>query len=249
MTETEWFTTPLRAGDEYVESMLKFLGPRLSRRKQVLLVCGNFRLDYEEVRSECERDLCVQAELHRHVHALHLQVVEVAERVVDGIAATTELDNLQAAIESELAQDPYPHDLFHNTLPDRGGRALNLVRLARGEYGSLLEILSGDMPYVRPFPYGNPHREACLVRDVVGNPYHEIILVDPIWLAWNGGAVRKIVQAIYDERRFTDLPILADALIESGCTEDGILRHCRDSGPHVRGCWVVDLLLGKKGIQ
>jgi hypothetical protein len=68
--------------------------------------------------------------------------------------------------------------------------------------------------------------------------------IDPAWLAWNGGAVRKMAQSIRDERRFADLPILADALEEAGCDDRGILAHCRSGGEHARRCWVVDLLLG-----
>jgi hypothetical protein len=41
------------------------------------------------------------------------------------------------------------------------------------------------------------------------------------------------------------MPILADALEEAGCTNSDILDHCRQSGEHVRGCWVIDALLGK----
>jgi hypothetical protein len=55
-----------------------------------------------------------------------------------------------------------------------------------------------------------------------------------------------MAQAIYNDRRFSDLPILADALEEAGCTDPDILTHCRGPGPHVRGCWVIDLLLGKE---
>ena len=52
-------------------------------------------------------------------------------------------------------------------------------------------------------------------------------------------------QAIYDDRTFDRLPILADALEDAGCSAADILAHCRSGGEHVRGCWVVDLLLGK----
>jgi hypothetical protein len=83
--------------------------------------------------------------------------------------------------------------------------------------------------------------QADLLRDVLGNPFHPTEC-NPAWLAWNDGTVPKLAQAIYDERRFGDLPILADALEEAGCTDAAILDHCRGPGPHVRGCWVVDLL-------
>jgi hypothetical protein len=55
-----------------------------------------------------------------------------------------------------------------------------------------------------------------------------------------------LAQAIYEERAFDRLPILADALEESGCYNADLLAHCRSDGPHVRGCWAVDLVLGKE---
>ena len=60
--------------------------------------------------------------------------------------------------------------------------------------------------------------------------------------------VRKsgIAESIYDHRAFERLPALADALAEAGCSNPDILSHCRGPGPHVRGCWVVDLVLGKE---
>ena len=70
--------------------------------------------------------------------------------------------------------------------------------------------------------------------------------LNPDWLAWNDGTVPRITQAIYDERAFDRMPVLADALEDAGCTDRAILDHCRQPGPHVRGCWVVDLLLGKE---
>ena len=69
--------------------------------------------------------------------------------------------------------------------------------------------------------------------------------LDPAWLAWNDGTVRRLAAAIYEERAFARLPVLGDALEEAGCRDEGVLTHCREPGPHVRGCWLVDLLLGK----
>ena len=82
-----------------------------------------------------------------------------------------------------------------------------------------------------------------LLRDLC-NPFHAG-LVDAALLSWNGGTVPRLAGAIYEERRFGDLPILADALEEAGCTDHDLLRHCRSGGEHVRGCWAVDLLLGR----
>jgi hypothetical protein len=82
------------------------------------------------------------------------------------------------------------------------------------------------------------------LRCIFGNPFRPSS-IDPTVLTWNGGTVPRMAQSIYDGRTFDQLPILADALEEAGCDNADILAHCRSEGPHVRGCWVVDLLLGK----
>jgi hypothetical protein len=83
-----------------------------------------------------------------------------------------------------------------------------------------------------------------IVRDIFGNPFHQVA-VDPSWPAWGNGTVVKLAHGIYDERAFDRLSVLADALEDAGCTNADILAHCRQPGEHVRGCWVVDLVLGK----
>ncbi len=67
--------------------------------------------------------------------------------------------------------------------------------------------------------------------------------IDRSWLAWNDGGVRKMAQTIHDDRRFSDLPLLADALDDAGCCDVEILEHCREQAAHVSNCWVVQLLL------
>ena len=86
--------------------------------------------------------------------------------------------------------------------------------------------------------------QCCLLRDIFGNPFRPAS-ISLSWLAWNDGAIFKMAQAIYDARAFDRLSLLADALEDAGCTDADILSHCRTPGEHVRGCWVVDLLLGK----
>jgi hypothetical protein len=89
--------------------------------------------------------------------------------------------------------------------------------------------------------------QSQLVRDLFGNPYRPAkVDACPKWLTWREGTVRRVAQAIYDDRTFDQLPILADALEDGGCDNADILNHCRQPGPHVRGCWVIDLLLGKE---
>src|SRR5262249_55061356 len=81
--------------------------------------------------------------------------------------------------------------------------------------------------------------------DLIGNPLRPVVAAPP-WIGGEAGALRKLPRAIYDDRAFDRLPILADALEDAGCTDRDMLDHCRGPGPHVRGCWVIDLILGKQ---
>jgi hypothetical protein len=86
-------------------------------------------------------------------------------------------------------------------------------------------------------------RTLCdLVREICGNPFRDVS-VQPAWLS---PQVRSLSAAIYNEHSFEAMPILGDALEEAGCTDGGLLEHCRAGGPHYRGCWLLDLLLGKR---
>jgi hypothetical protein len=78
-------------------------------------------------------------------------------------------------------------------------------------------------------------------RCIFGNPFRPATL-DP---SWRTETVVALARGIYDDRAFDRLPILADALQDAGCDNDDVLNHCRDAYPHARGCWVVDLVLGK----
>jgi hypothetical protein len=83
-----------------------------------------------------------------------------------------------------------------------------------------------------------------VLRCIVGNPFRPV-RVRRSWLTWNDGAVTKLARAIYDGGRFEEMGVLADALEEAGCADPGLLGHCRVPGPHHRGCWPLDLLLGR----
>ncbi len=81
----------------------------------------------------------------------------------------------------------------------------------------------------------------AFLRDIVGNPFRTASL-DPRWITPD---VKALAQSIFDEARFADLPQLAALLEEAGCTDADILAHGRGRGPHVRGCWVIDLILAQ----
>jgi hypothetical protein len=84
-----------------------------------------------------------------------------------------------------------------------------------------------------------------LLRDIFGPLPFRPVRIDPAWLCWNDGTVRRLTEVAYVERQLPSgyldtalLAILADALEEAGCTDADLLRHLRSAGPHVRGCWL-----------
>jgi hypothetical protein len=81
-----------------------------------------------------------------------------------------------------------------------------------------------------------------LLRDLFGNPFRKVKFDK----RWRTDTAVALAQHMYESRDFGVMPILADALQEAGCDSEDILVHCRGPGPHVRGCWVVDLVLGKE---
>jgi hypothetical protein len=83
--------------------------------------------------------------------------------------------------------------------------------------------------------------QSKLLREIFGNPFRPATLAPPPLSA----PVVALAQAIYADRAFARMPELGDALAAAGCTDAAVLAHCRGPGVHVRGCWVVDLILGK----
>jgi hypothetical protein len=91
------------------------------------------------------------------------------------------------------------------------------------------------------------------LRDIFRNPFRRTADWQPVWLTRNGSAVLQLARSLYGKRRLpegtldpTRLSLLADALEDAGCTDAELLGHLRSPGPHVRGCWAVDLVLGKE---
>jgi hypothetical protein len=83
---------------------------------------------------------------------------------------------------------------------------------------------------------------ADLFREIFGNPFRPVVFAPE----WHTDTVVALARTMYESRDFSAMPILADALQDAGCDNEDILNHCRSPGPHARGCWVVDLVLGKE---
>jgi hypothetical protein len=158
----------------------------------------------------------------------------VAERYADGVASPEEV--------TETRQSLLP-------MPPRVGRYLRRRAIWDAVWGTLTEQV--DALHVARAAAWALHGDgelgnlAVWLRHIVGNPFHPV-KSDPSWLTWNGGTVPKLARGIYEGRRFRDMPVLADALEEAGCSDRDMLLHCRRKVDHVRGCWLVDLLLGKQ---
>ncbi|VTR93434.1 Uncharacterized protein (Fragment) OS=uncultured bacterium PE=4 SV=1 [Gemmata massiliana] len=83
--------------------------------------------------------------------------------------------------------------------------------------------------------------QVALLRDIFGNPFHPT----PFSPEWRTATAVALASQMYESRDFGAMPILADALQDAGCDNTDVLNHCREPGVHVRGCWVVDLVLDK----
>jgi hypothetical protein len=79
------------------------------------------------------------------------------------------------------------------------------------------------------------------VKDLAGNPFRKV----EFDLCWRTADVLGLAHSIYATSEFKLMPFLADALMDAGCDRDDLLNHCREESPHVRGCWLVDLILEK----
>jgi hypothetical protein len=177
------------------------------------------------------------------------RAVEIAESFADGQASETELTaaHSEACVAAaEMGAAVVRHPVSKRKMPRKLSVAAQAAAHASAAqvtvHGSLAAAEASLVHHAEVSgEYGN---QANLVRDIFGNPSHPVA-VEPAWLAWNDATVPAIARHIYDNRAFHVLPILADALEDAGCTNADLLDHCRSPGPHVRGCWAVDLLLGK----
>ncbi len=224
MTEAKWLSWPEAIDPAEAHAlMLRTARETGDPRKLRLLACASARRVWLLLPKACKK------------------AVEVAERFADGLAVTKELHvaarkALSRAQTSRVARPAVGHGataVYHAATPDARGGALGAAFAAQRAL-----LLTGSDPAAEA-------RAHCrLIHDVFGNPFRPARL-DDAWLGWHDRCVVRIARAVYDERRFGDLPILHDALLDAGCDDDDVLAHCREPGEHVRGCWVLDLLLGK----
>jgi hypothetical protein len=221
MTEAEWLTCTFPARQLY---HLQLARAQVGRKCR-LLACAALRLRWERRTAPSIR-----------------AAVETAERFADGTASADELARARAGAEVPASQmsrsfwwgdEGTSQDVWYSVAVHPTGCPLHELVAHYTWVNSTLRSL---------FAMRSQRLEAALLRDIFGNPFRRVILY-PLWLTSD---VVALARGIYDDRAFDRMPILADALQDAGCDNDDILSHCRGPGPHVRGCWVVDMLLGKE---
>jgi hypothetical protein len=174
---------------------------------------------------------CCRLERARFADA-QWQAIEVAERYADGQARKEEL---QQAFTSLSRQRPPFSSFAYAASPRFAVHSAQLVAVT-----SFYQLRDPDA-HSRI-----GRRQADLLRDLFGNPFRPLPAIDPTWRTWNGALVMRLARSIYDEHGFDRLPVLGDALEEAGCTDAGLLEHCRLASEHARGCWLLDLVLGRR---
>jgi hypothetical protein len=156
----------------------------------------------------------------------------LAERLAEGVATPVEYSDFLYASMHDKARGRYSHiAVWAVRVVEPNPRWASPEGAARSVTGYVTKVLG----------VGEPVAQCGLLRDIVGNPFRPVSY-NP---RWHTSTVLGLGQTIYADRAFDRLPILADALEEAGCDSADILAHCRGHGPHVRGCWVVDQILGK----
>jgi len=157
--------------------------------------------------------------------------VEAAEKYADQLVSPEDwMTILVEAGATWLAAD-----LKVDERDARHAAAMSLAPLAETHSGAALVIQLTSSGVER-------HEQVMLINCIFGHRYYTREVV-PSWLTSN---VLALAGQMYESRDFSIMPILADALQDAGCAEPEVLNHCRQFGGHVKGCWVVDLLLGKQ---
>jgi hypothetical protein len=198
--------------------MLELLGDHCSRRKLRLFIAEGVR----SLEPIFKNDQKVLAALH--------------EQVAEGQATEEDLERHLLRNMPDL----WEHRAPGGNLPSVWQSARTLVRerfkLAPLEKNEVVTEESRAAEYAAM---------CSQLRCIFGNPFRRAPRLAPAVLSWDGGTVPRLATAVYDDRAFDRLPVLADALEDAGCTDAAVLGHCRSGGEHARGCWVVDLILGK----
>jgi hypothetical protein len=227
MTHAEW----LRAEDPVV--VLYYLPARPSDRKLRLFACA-----------------CCRRVWHLFADPRQRSAVEAAERFADALLGKGELAAARAAAKLPTSAYDEAGEAVRTAALDDARQAAKAARYAANaraqEAARAASVGTGTARDISGAVWAAERWEqATLLRDIAGHLWRPAATASR-WADWDGGTVRKLAEAVYEENAYDRLPILADALEDAGCTDAELLGHCRSGGEHVRGCWVVDLVLGRE---
>jgi hypothetical protein len=158
--------------------------------------------------------------------------VEVAELMADEVATTV-------VIHEERAHTDY----ISHTTADAGSyiAAVAFAALLPDPKDAAIQAHDRLCAFESEFGSGKPEASVGWLRCAFGNPFRPVDFAP-----WRTDTAVVLARQMYESREFGAMPILADALQDAGCANEDVLAHCRGPGPHVRGCWVVDGVLGKE---
>jgi hypothetical protein len=213
--------------------MLIFLRGRGGERKLRLFACA-----------------CARRCWHLLADGRSRRAVEEAERLAEGLAGPEAARAARAGADGVWKGAGRPATLALDAAAEAALAAAHEVAGVAAEQAAIGAewAAAGASNSARTLParVAEQEAQADLLRCLFGPaPFRPLPGLNPSWLTWEAGAVANLARAAYDGRAFECLPVLADALEEAGCTDQAILTHLRGPGPHTRGCWVLDLLLGK----
>jgi len=167
---------------------------------------------------------------HLREYGGHQDFIDALELRTDGLIGEDEFEEVRSGVQRFISRFPIALSVTACGEPDT---------IHAAHYASIYSAEGGGLPSSYP---AHRAKQCDLFREILGNPFRPVAF-DPSWRTSTAVAIAK---GMYDSRDFSAMPILADALQDAGCEHADILDHCRGPGPHVRGCWVVDLVLGKE---
>jgi hypothetical protein len=172
--------------------------------------------------------------------------VDVAERFADGEATITDLQTVgcnPASVEDRRTNSALHHACMNAAEVEFGVVMADCAALNAAWGATHAKTLMPDNGMSEGRLVGEQAVQCSILRDIFGNPFHPISFSPQ----WRTDTTVMLARQMYESRDFSTMPILADALQDAGCDNDDILNHCRDESlPHIRGCWVVDLVLSKE---
>jgi hypothetical protein len=179
------------------------------------------------------------------------EAVELGERYADGLATASQLKQgerqaLAAIAAADAAATAAGENTTRTLVGQRRAAAAAVQYVVRPQAWSAAVGPAVQVDVAMFFKGRGERKAQCvLVREIFGDPFRPTPVVEPAWLAWQDGAVRALAQSIYNDHAFGRLRSLAGLLKKAGCKDAALLRHLRGAGPHVLGCWALDLLLGR----